>query len=56
MMVVAVVSTASIAQLCQEDQENQENQGDEEPTVKLPYLCSMAHRFTEVHFLNPAAV
>ncbi|XP_053192708.1 microtubule-associated serine/threonine-protein kinase 3-like [Scomber japonicus] len=39
----------------QGDKENQENQGDQEtqvnqePTVKLPYLCSVAHRFTEVY-------
>ncbi|CAK6970187.1 microtubule-associated serine/threonine-protein kinase 3-like [Scomber scombrus] len=31
------------------DQQCQEDEGDEEPTVELPYLCSVAHRFTEVY-------
>ena len=40
-----MVSTAHADEWCQE------LRSDEEPPVVLPYLCSVAHRFSEVQFL-----
>ena len=45
MTVVTVLSTAHA------DQRSQTDGDDKDSPVELPYLCSVAHRFTEVQFL-----